>query len=101
MPEEKRNFVVLTTYEQDTYCCLQKNGYRNVVLYDNKKPEEVMEHLQKTLKGKIITKETATTNSQKELLEEMAEFVNRNYLIARKYETQPYFNPRRRQNRDK
>lgn len=30
--ENKRNFITLEKYQDDIYVCLQKNGYRNVLL---------------------------------------------------------------------
>lgn len=95
--ENKRNFITLEKYQDDIYVCLQKNGYRNVFCFDNKTEEEVMKHLEKDLKGKIITEDTATTDEQKKLLKEMKDFTYNNYVFPRRFETEPFFNAKRAQ----
>ena len=37
--ENKRNFVTFEKYQDDTYVCIQKNGYRNVFCYAKRTKE--------------------------------------------------------------
>lgn len=97
--ENKRNFVAFDSYQEDMYVCLQKNGYRNVFCYGKRTKEEIMEHLTKDLKGKIITEENAQTDDQKKLLKEMKEYMYQNYIFPRRFETEPFFNAKRAQYR--